>query len=46
MERQTLNDEDGHALVGGLTATISTTRTGGKWAARYQIGATSVATKI
>lgn len=33
-----MNEEDGHALEGGLTATISATRTGGKWAARYQIG--------
>lgn len=37
-ERQTLSGEDGHALEGGLTATISAARTGGKWAARYQIG--------
>lgn len=29
-------DGQGHASAGGLTATISTTRTGGKWAKVYQ----------
>lgn len=33
-----MSSEDAHALEGGLTATISAARTGGKWAARYQIG--------
>lgn len=30
-EPQTLNGENGQGLEGGLTATISTTRTGGGW---------------
>ena len=31
VERQTLKGENGHGSVEGLTATISTTRTGGGW---------------
>lgn len=30
-EPQTLNEENGRGLEGGLTATISATRTGGGW---------------
>lgn len=30
-----MKDEEGHALEGGLTATISAARTGGTWAAKY-----------
>ena len=36
-EPQTGRDETGHGSAGGLTATISAARTGGKWATKYQI---------
>lgn len=34
--RQILNKENVHGSEGGLTATISATRTGGTWARKYQ----------
>lgn len=35
-DTQTLRPEAAHVLEGGLTSTISATRTGGTWSRRYQ----------